>query len=118
MWPGPKGRKGGEKWTGNSFGGQGTPGDPVFYHLGVTVTVNLGVGTWGRQGRGQRAGVGGNVVFIIVVRLCRPLRVTAGEEVRARPGHSGFLFGVGAAHLLPGTGTDQPRACVCFCFYA
>lgn len=50
-----------------------TAADPVFYHLGVTVTVSVGVGVWGRQRGGQRAGVGGDVVFIIVIRLGRPL---------------------------------------------
>lgn len=63
-------------------------------------------------------GVGEDVVFIVVVRLGRPLRVTAGEEVRASPGHSRFLFGAGAAHLLPGNHRDIRSAagvCVCVC---
>lgn len=88
-----------------------------FYHLGVTVTVGAGAGSWGRQGGGQRAGVCGDVVFVVVVRLGGPLRVTAGQEVGARPGHSGFLFGAGAAHLLPGNHSNKintlyRRACV------
>lgn len=66
------------------------------------MTVGLRVGAWGSQGGGQRARVGGDVVFVIVVRLGRPLRVTAGEEVGACPGHSSFLFRARAAHLLPG----------------
>lgn len=80
-----------------------------FYHLGVTVTVGVGVGSWGRQGEGQRAGVCGDVVFVVVVRLGGPLRVTAGQEVGARPGHSGFLFGAGAAHLLPGNHSNKKK---------
>lgn len=98
---GPKWQEGPE-WTENLFGGHGTSGAPVFYHLWVAVTVSLRVGSWGRQEGGQRAGVGGDVVFVVVIWLGRPLRVTAGEEVGARPGHSSFLFRAGAAHLLPG----------------
>lgn len=79
------------------------------------MTVGLGVGSWGRQGGGQRAGMGGDVVFIVVVRLGRPLRVTAGEEVGARPGHSSFLFGAGAAHLLSGNHRNRSAVCVRVC---
>lgn len=61
-------------------------------------------------------GVGGDVVFIVIIRLGRPLRVTAGEEVGASPGHSRFLFGARAAHLLPGNHRNIKSAsdvCVC-----
>lgn len=98
------------------LGGHGTSGDPVFYHLGVTVTVRLWVDAWGRQGGGQRVGMGGDVVFIIVVRLGRPLGVTAGEEIGARPGHSRFLFWAGAAHLLPGNHRNN-RSAASVCSY-
>lgn len=112
----PKWTKG--MWTGNLFGGHGTSGVQVFYHLWVTVTVGLRVGSWGSQGGGQRARVGGDVVFIVVVRLGRPLRVTAGEEVGACPGHSSFLFRARAAHLLPGNHRNirsaaMSRVCIC-----
>ena len=82
------------------------------------MTVGLGVDTRGGQGGGQRVGVGGDVVLVVVVRLGRPLGVTAGEEVGARPGHSRFLFGAGAAHLLPGNHRNMRSAasvCVCVC---
>lgn len=71
------------------------------------MTVDLGVGAQGRRGRGQGVGVGGDVVLVVVVRLGRPLRVTAGEEVGAGPRHSGFLFGAGTTHLLPGNQRDM-----------
>lgn len=72
------------------------------------MTVGLGEGVGGDQGGGQRAGVGGDVVLVIVVvRLGRALRVTAGEEVGASPGHSRFLFRARAAHLLPGNHRDN-----------
>lgn len=90
------------KWTGNLFGGQGTAGDRVFYHLWITVTVGFRVGAWGDQGGGQCARVGGDVVFIVFIWLGRSLRVTAGKEVGASPGHSRFLFRARAAHLLSG----------------
>lgn len=78
------------------------------------MTVGLGVGARGSQGGGQRAGVGGDVVLVVVVvRLGRALRVTAGEEVGASPGHSRFLFGAGAAHLLPGNHRDIRSAAAC-----
>lgn len=85
------------------------------------MTVGLGVGARGSEGGGQRAGVGGDVVLVVVVvRLGRALRVTAGEEVGASPGHSRFLFGAGAAHLLPGNHRDirSAAACVCVCLCA
>lgn len=67
-------------------------------------------------------GVGRDVVFVIlVVRLGCPLRVTAGEEVGASPGHSRFLFGAGAAHLFPGNDRDIRSAanvCVFICEHA
>lgn len=66
------------------------------------MTVGLWVGAQEGQGRGQGVGVGGDVVLVVIVRLGRPLRVTAGEEVGAGPRHSGFLFGAGTPHLLPG----------------
>lgn len=66
--------------------GHGSSGDAGFYHLRVTVTVGLGVGAQGRQGGGQGVGVCGDVVLVvIIIRLGRPLRVTAGEEVGAGP---------------------------------
>lgn len=74
------------------------------------MTVSLGVGTQGRQGGGQGVGVGGDVVLVVIVRLGRPLRVTAGEEVGAGPRHSGFLFGAGTTHLLPGNQRDTRSA--------
>lgn len=49
------------------------------------MTVGLGVGAQGRQGGGQGVGVGGDVVLVVIIRLGRPLRVTAGEEVGAGP---------------------------------
>lgn len=50
------------------------------------MTVGLGVGAQGRQGGGQGVGVCGDVVLVvIIIRLGRPLRVTAGEEVGAGP---------------------------------
>lgn len=103
------------KGKGNSLGGRGTSGVLGIYHLGVTVTVSLGVGTWGSQGGGQRAGMGRDVVFIVVVWLGRPLRVTAGEEVGARPGHSSFLFRAWTTHLLPGNIRNIRSATVCKC---
>lgn len=103
---------GGTKWTENSFRGQGISGDLAFYHLRVTVTVGLEEGSWGRQGGGQRAGVCGDVVLVVVIRLGGALRVTAGEEVGARPGHSSFLFGAGPAHLLPGNHMNRSAVCV------
>lgn len=74
------------------------------------MTVSLGVGTQGRQGGGQGVGVGGDVVLVLIVRLGRSLRVTAGEEVGAGPRHSGFLFGAGTTHLLPGNQRDTRSA--------
>lgn len=98
-----------EKKKGRSESGQEACSevDLLFYHLRVTVIVGVRVGSGGRQGGGQRAGVGGHVVLVVVVRLGGPLRVTAGQEVGARPGHSGFLFGAGAAHLLPGNHSNR-----------
>lgn len=49
------------------------------------MTVGLWVGAQGRQGGGQRVGVGGDVVLVVIVRLGGSLRVTAGEEVGAGP---------------------------------
>lgn len=50
------------------------------------MTVGLGVGAQGRQGGGQGVGVCGDVVLVVfIIRLGRPLRVTAGEEVGAGP---------------------------------
>ena len=127
--PGPPEKKVGgggctAEWTGNLFGGHGTSGNPVFYHLWVTVTVRLRVGVWEGQGGGQRVGEGGDVVLVVVVWLGRPLRVTAGEEVGACPGHSSFLFGDWTANLLPGNHRNIRsaatlcacvRVCVCVC---
>lgn len=80
------------------------------------MTVSLRLGTRGRQGGGQRERLHRDVVFIVVVRLGRPLGVTACEEVGASPGHSCFLFGDGAAHLLPGNHRDiRSAAIVCMC---
>lgn len=59
----------GLKWTERSFGGQAALGDPVIYHLRVAMTVGFKVGAWGRQGGGQRAGLGRDVVFVVIVRL-------------------------------------------------
>lgn len=75
------------------------------------MTVGLGVGAQGRQGGGQGVGVSGDVVLVVVIRLGRPLRVTAGEEVGAGPGHSGFLFGAGTPHLLPGNQRNR-KSCL------
>lgn len=74
------------------------------------MTVSLGVGAQGRQGGGQGVGVGRDVVLVVIVRLGRPFRVTAGEEVGAGPRHSGFLFGAGTSHLLPGNQRDTRSA--------
>lgn len=76
------------------------------------MTVSFEAGSWGRQGGGQRAGVRGDVVLVVVIRLGGALRVTAGEEVGARPGHSSFLFGAGPAHLLPGNHMNRSAVCV------
>lgn len=95
-------------------GDQRRPGS--LYHLGVAVTAGPLLGAGGRRGGGggggRRAGGGDVELVVVVVRLRGALRVTAGQEVGARPGHARFLFGDGAAHLLPG---NHRRSGVCVC---